>query len=110
VLNFGTLIAAAVMVAGLGWMMVSGGPGRDLTKFRAEEASVFSLQRAAAGVGDGDASMLALIGVAMLVAIPPLRTVAAGVLFARARDWVFSAMALGVVILLACAMFFGLHS
>lgn len=110
VLNVGTMIAALVMGAGLSWMMVRGGTGRDLGVFRKEDLVGFSLAKVAKGVGEGDPAMLGLLGVAMLIAIPLLRTVAAGVLFARGRDWVFAALALGVVVLLAGAMIFGVHA
>lgn len=95
-LNVGTIAAAAVLLAGLAFLVKQGSPPQ-VGNFAARARESDSIARILSDALQAKPDAIAMLGVILLVFIPAARTLAAAVVFARERDRLFTLLALVIV-------------
>lgn len=111
-LRVGTLLSIALILSGVG-LVVVGHPEwlHDPEAFSRLVGHGTSSTHSFASIVDGlarlQAPALIELGVICLIVTPVLRVVVSAIAFARARDFVFAGLAVGVLVLLAAAFAVG---
>jgi uncharacterized membrane protein len=93
-----TTVAAVVIGVGGGLLLVRhGGAATQFHVFHGEPYRLDSLSRMFTAAGHGNALAVVQVGVLLLIAVPFLRVLFAGIGYARERDWLYVTVA-GIVL------------
>ena len=93
-----TAVAAAVIFAGGVVLLVR--QGGAATRFRVFHGEPLRLRAVLGGAVHGDARAMIMCGVLLLIAVPFLRVLFAGVGYRRERDWLYVAVSAVVLAVL----------
>ena len=105
-LNAGTVLAGAVLFAGVVMMLVKPGAPVDLAHFEARARRTDSVASIGRDLLSLEPRAVVMAGVLILLLIPAARTLAAGAVFAKERDRLFVTIAAVVAGVLVFEIFY----